>query len=290
MATGKSSAALHALHAALGDDMVRAGYWSALSRFFRFEITKADFDDIALAALGPHLKLHNQFILALLSEAAGGAQQPDVSQSHAFVAHHLPIQSNATTAASSSTALDSLSAAPGAAVAAAAAASSASLQPPPPPPPQSQPPGLEAQASGSGPKIMLKIGLGGSGKIEASTQRPDLKVDLKVDAAEEAQLNALHERLRELAKSKGLQGVQPEAASFMQRAVRVVSNRLLVAASQGTSQGVSSSGGAAPKRQRLSANDLREAIRQPTMVPAPWMAPPCQKPGYQLGAIAKFGS
>ena len=137
---------------------------------------------------------------------------------------------------------------------------------------------------------MLKIGLGGGGKIEASTQRPDVKVDLKVDPAEEAQLNALHERLRELAKSKGLQGVQPEAASFMQRAVRVVSNRLLVAASQGTSQGVSPSGGAAPKRQRLSANDLREAIRQPTMVPAPWMAPPCQKPGYQLGAIAKFGS
>lgn len=100
------------------------------------------------------------------------------------------------------------------------------------------------------------------------------------------QLNALHDRMIELAKQHGLQGVQPEAVSFMHRAVRVVSNRLLAAAV------LSSGKGASPPESEagctIKSDDLHDAIRLP--VPAPWMAPPCQRAGSTLGAFSKFVS
>ena len=101
------------------------------------------------------------------------------------------------------------------------------------------------------------------------------------------QLNALHDRMIELAKQHGLQGVQPEAVSFMHRAVRVVSNRLLAAAvlSSGKAASTSANEGEACA---IRSDDLHDAIRLP--VQAPWMAPPCQRAGSTLGAFSKFVS
>lgn len=263
------SDAMHALHAALGDDTARAGYWTALSRFLRFDIAKADFDQIALKALGPHVKLHNDVIRALLSEAsshAGGNSGSMNPSPHPFTAHRLPPTDNSHAAAVGNT-RTFLSQPPGAGPGRVPNSDFAA----------NQPHGLETQSS-AGPKLMLKIGLGAGGKIEASAQRSDL------NPQEEEQLNALHDRLREIVSAKGLTGVQPEAVSFIQRAVRVVSSRLLVAASHGTFA----------DGEQLTGEDIREAIRQPSAVPTTWMAPPSQRPGFnqlgQLGAIGKYGA
>ena len=48
----EAARALAALHASLANDGARDAYWAAFSRFMRFEITKAEFDKLALAALG----------------------------------------------------------------------------------------------------------------------------------------------------------------------------------------------------------------------------------------------
>ena len=129
---------------------------------------------------------------------------------------------------------------------------------------------------------MLKIRSDGRGGLDASAQRPELVVD----PHEEAQLNALHERLIALAKQHGLQGVQPEAVSFMQRAVRAVSNRVLVAAS------VARTDGAPPDEaepRAVGMEDVQEALRHSTSsMPAPWMTPPCQRVSQTLGAFSKF--
>lgn len=91
----------------------------------------------------------------------------------------------------------------------------------------------------------------------------------------------------DLAKQHGLQGVQPEAVSFMHRAVRVVSNRLLASAALSSGKGTfppdASDAGCS-----ITADDLHDAIRLP--VPAPWMAPPSQRAGSTLGAFNKFVS
>lgn len=102
------------------------------------------------------------------------------------------------------------------------------------------------------------------------------------------QLNALHERLLEISQQHGLQGVQPEAVSFMLRAARVVSNRVLVAAALGSADTAPPRG--ATEHHSLSVEDLHDAIRQPA--PTWWMAPPSQTgrgtPGHTLGAFNKF--
>ena len=62
-----SRGALTALHARL-DGRARDAYWAAFADFLRGELTKADFDRQALAALGPHVALHNDVVLALLQD------------------------------------------------------------------------------------------------------------------------------------------------------------------------------------------------------------------------------
>ena len=89
----------------------------------------------------------------------------------------------------------------------------------------------------------------------------------------------------ELAKQHNLRGVQPEAVSFMQRAVRAVTNRLLVAATVSQDDGSLIADGA---ERVVRAESVADAIRQP--VPAPWMAPPCQRAGYTLNEFSKFAA
>ena len=85
-----------------------------------------------------------------------------------------------------------------------------------------------------------------------------------------------------------MSGVQPEAVAYMQRAVRVVSNRLIASATLGapSAEGLASTAdGTAPER-KITAEDVHDAIRLPA--PAPWMAPPCQRAGSQPSAFNKF--
>ena len=169
-----TSAALHALHARLGDDGARSAYWSALARFLRFELSKSDFDRLALKALGPHVALHNAVIMALLQDAqqADGAAGADASGLQLFGRPEVASAAGATGAASGAAGLHA---------GAAGAAGAAPVQ----------------QA---GPKLMLKIRQGPGG-MDASAQMHGVRVD----PVEEAQLNALHERLLPLAQQHGLQ-------------------------------------------------------------------------------------
>ena len=125
---------------------------------------------------------------------------------------------------------------------------------------------------------MLKIS---ADRTSASTHRPDLIVD----HTEEAQLNALHDRLLELARAHELHAVQPEAVSFMARAIKVVSNRLVTAAVLGAEEHPTADGHA-PASRTVTADHVHDAIRRPT--PAPWMIPPGLRAGHTLSAFNKF--
>ena len=74
-------------------------------------------------------------------------------------------------------------------------------------------------------KLSLKIKMGSDGNFAAVSEEPLATVDPE----EEAQLNALHERLSETAKQQGVARVAPEAASFMQIAVTAHVHRMLAA-------------------------------------------------------------
>lgn len=85
-----------------------------------------------------------------------------------------------------------------------------------------------------------------------------------------------------MCSSRLSQGVQPEAVSFMQRAVRAVTNRLVVASSVARTDGVPPPDGA--EARAVIMEDVQDAIRH--SAPAPWMAPQCQR--HNLGSISKF--
>ena len=57
----------------------RQAYWQALARFLRFETSKAEFEEIAAAALGDKRALHNTFVCALLR---GALAVPGSGSSH----------------------------------------------------------------------------------------------------------------------------------------------------------------------------------------------------------------
>jgi len=247
----------------------REAYWRSLSSFLRFEITKAEFDRAALAELGPHAALHNDFIVALLQSAQHGGPSERVRESSVpmdtdeLAGSSLPQGDSAVPRGNLATEANPHGDANQSGGGDAAAALSSAPQ----------------AAGEAAPKLMLKIGVAG-GKLAASAQGPNLVVDPK----EEAQLNALHDRLLDLCRQQGLQSVQPEAVAFMQRAVRAVTNRVLVAAVvSGSDPGVLQHGA---EQCVITGEELQEAIRQPA--PAPWMTPPSQRPGYTLGAFSKF--
>jgi hypothetical protein len=257
-----ASSARDNLHAKLSEP-AREAYWGAFSRFLRFEIPKAEFDTVALEALGPHVALHNELILALLHEAQSGPPPPPPERMEIEVATMPPmlqqhdvhgVQPGHMLGGNDAAATTAAEQGIGSSEAASAAAPAA-------------------------PKLMLKIGRAGDGNLAVSTQRPDLVVD----PAEEEQLNALHDRLLDLSRQNGLEKVQPEAVAFMQRAVRAVSNRLIVAAV------LNDAGATNGATRHVTADDLHEVIRQPTPS-APWMAPLSQRAGYMLGAFNKFVS
>ena len=305
-----ASAARSKLHAALSEE-ARETYWSAFSRFLGFELSKVDFDTVALKALGPNVPLHNALIMALLKDAQSGPrpEQPepavpmevDAAGTLPLPPGFAPMPVCMAGVGSAGVGPAGISRAGGDLAGAGTAGKSAA-------------PALERSASAASasaaPKIMLKISTGAGG-VTASSQR----VALTVDPQEEAQLNALHERLIELARSRGLHTVQPEAVSYMARAVKVATNRLIVAAALGgaerimpecatplatpsaaTNIGAATSAptGAAAlshadslsARRSISADDLYDAMRHPA--PAQWMAPPSQLVARPLSALDRF--
>lgn len=70
----------------------------------------------------------------------------------------------------------------------------------------------------------------------------------------------------------------------MHRAVRAVSNRLIVASHTVRTDGVFPAEGTEPPA--VIMEDVQEALRH--TAPAPWMAPPCQRAAAQSGAFSKF--
>lgn len=173
-----TGAALSALHAQL-DDAARDAYWQSLARFLRFELSKSDFDRLALKALGAsanNIALHNAVILALVRDAQRDAAPTHMSGLHAFGVPEVHGAANGAGGASSGAAGSSGAPGPGGV-------------------------GGAAPAPQAGPKLMLKIRSDGRGGIDATSQRPVFQID----PLEEAQLNSLHERLLNLAKQHGLQ-------------------------------------------------------------------------------------
>lgn len=277
------------LHAALTDAGARDAYWASLGRFLRFETSKVEFDKLALAALGPHVGLHNDLILALLKDAQQGAPPEAAAPSAASIAA-TPMDVDPATGApplprgfappSGMQAAASVftpglrlhEAMPGDKTEAAACISA--MQPlgvvPPP----------------SAPKLMLTIS---KDRQTASAQlRAASGGELTVDRAEEAQLNALHDRLLEFTMAyepppgrPRLQAVQPEAVSLLARAVKVVCNRIVVGAvlgsgaAEGSEVDAPSVPPARPPTRVVGADDVYSTIRQPTA--APWMVPPSQR-------------
>ena len=154
MSTAK---ALEALHAKL-DERAAEAYWVALSRFMRFELTKPEFDLRALAAVGPHVALHNAVILALVNDAQNESAAEEVDAGHPFALHHI-FQPKTDRGESA----NHMAGPAGAMDSAASAAQPASA-----------------------PKLMLKISRDGS----ATAQRPDLAVDPQ----EEAQVRCCPDR------------------------------------------------------------------------------------------------
>uniref|UniRef100_A0A7S2INC0 Uncharacterized protein n=1 Tax=Haptolina brevifila TaxID=156173 RepID=A0A7S2INC0_9EUKA len=231
-------------------------YWEALRKFLRFELPKTEFDRVAIEALGAHIALHNNLILALLKDAQRGeppelAFEPAEAMEVDDFAPAAPMAQDATPKLCGGMEAASSSVAP-----------------------------LPTQES-SAPKLTVKIKADGSGNLAVSSvQGPQVEVDVR----EEEQINALHDRLFEIAQQQGLQAVQPEAVSFMARAIRAATNRLIVAAVLGAAE--RGTGALEGDKRSVSAEDLSDAIRQPA--PAPWMAPPSQRVGYTLGVFGKF--
>ena len=190
----------------------RQTYWQALARFLRFETSKAEFEESVAAALGDKRALHNALIYALLRGAlaapgSGGGHLSQIaatpSGDPAAPPPELP-------------SLSALEPAPGASGAPAAGPSQATAGG-----------GVGAGGGGGGGamKLSLKIKMGSDGNFAAVSDVPQATVDPE----EEAQLNALHERLSETAKQQGVARVAPEAASFMQIAVTAHVHRMLAA-------------------------------------------------------------
>lgn len=210
-------------------------YWHALGRFLRFEISKAQFEESVTGALGSRERfaLHNAFVCALLRGALGVPGEDDAASVAPYVqaAGVEPMQIDA----------------PAAATAAAAASATDAAQRLHAPPPTGdagalqplQPtadasgggaapitPAASAAGSGGGLKLSLKIKMGSDGNLAAVSEP---MAEVTIDPEEEAQLNALHERLTETAKQCGVSRVSPEATSFMQRALVAHFHRLIAA-------------------------------------------------------------
>lgn len=217
----------------------RQAYWHALGRFLRFETSKAEFEQTVTGALGSRERfaLHNAFVCALLRGALGVAGEDDAAVVAPSVRTEeaAPMQIDAPAAAT---------------CAAAASATDATqrLQAPPPTGDAGAPhpttdqsaegapstPAASAAGAGGGLKLSLKIKMGSDGNLAAVSEP---MAEMTIDPAEEAQLNALHERLTETAKQCGVSRVAPEATSFMQRALVAHVHRLIAARAHNPSGG-----------------------------------------------------
>jgi len=248
-------------------------YWDALTQFLRLELSKAEFDRIAVGALGAHVALHNDLIMALLRDAQRGPP-PELP----FKTEPMVVGDSASSAPLAGTEVSVPESAPAPKLQGEGEAASSLVA------------AGAAPAMPSAPKLMLKIKADGGGNLAASLQEPAVNVDPQ----EEEQLNALYDRLLEIAKDRGLQGAAPQAVSFMARAVRATTNHLVTAA---VLHAADHSGVAQQQQQQpaptddatkrmVSASDLADCIRQTTR--APWMVPPSQRAGLSLLGGAKF--
>lgn len=209
----------------------RQAYWHALGRFLRFETSKAEFEESVTGALGSRERfaLHNAFVCALLRAALGEDDAvvvgPSVSTEEATSMQvDVPAAAATAAAAAGTDAAQRLHAPPptgGAGV----------LQPTADPtsegaPGVAAPSTPSAAGGGGGLKLSLKIKMGSDGNLAAVSEP---MAEMTIDPAEEAQLNALHERLTETAKQCGVSRVAPEATAFMQRALVAHVHRLIAA-------------------------------------------------------------
>ena len=223
----------------------REKYWDALCRFLRFELDRPSFEEAAQAALGPLVPRHNELIREILrGSLAAPAAELEAARVEAAAAAKTDDD-----APSAAMLLDEPP-----------LAREATLRDAAPQP---------VAAAPAAPKISLKIRRDESGGLTSAMVAPPLTVD----PLEEAQLNALHERLQKIAREHDVPHVQPEATSFMYRALRAHVHRLLAASSLGAHGAPRT----AAEPADLRTQQLGAAVRQPVV--ATWMLPPCRRLG-----------
>eukprot|EP00965_Chrysotila_dentata_P118405 3913943-Pleurochrysis_carterae.AAC.1 len=224
-----------AVLASLPTDDSRTAYWEALSKFFRFEIDKCQFERLALSSLGTQVHLHNTFLRALLHSAFTGApvssdavddadseeaSRPTVGSpaahggilSTASIGNAVHSSGDSTCAASkangSDTAAVKVEDADGVLIDVVGSTCSTTAQ------------AHAHQPTGSFPRV-------GAGPVGAP-----LDPQLAAGQMEIAQVNALHDRLQEAVLIHGVNSIQPEAVSLVMRALRAHMHRLLAASSR----------------------------------------------------------
>lgn len=108
-----------------------------------------------------------------------------------------------------------------------------------------------------------------------------------IDPEEAAQLNALYDRMILLSEDYGMQYVQPEAVSMMQRALKAHVRRLLITGSQfAMVRDATEVGGATRRAVRIQ--DLNAAFAQPTSslwLPSSQRIPPVTKASATGGRL-----
>lgn len=162
-AVASAAAAREKLKAVLDPADRYNSYWDALTQFLRLELSKAEFDRIAVGALGAHVALHNDLIMALLRDAQRGPP-PELPFK---TAQPMVVGDSASCAPLAGTEVSVPESAPtpklqgeGEAASSLVAAGAAPAVP-------------------SAPKLMLKIKADGGGNLAASLQGPAVNVDPK---------------------------------------------------------------------------------------------------------------
>ena len=218
----------------------REKYWDALCRFLRFELDRPSFEEAAQAALGPLVPRHNELIREILrGSLAAPAAELEAARAEAAAAANRRRRAVGRDA-------------PRRAAARAATLRDAAPQP--------------VAAAPAAPKISLKIR-----RDEAAGSRRRWSRRHAVDPPEEAQLNALHERLQKIAREH-----VPTCSPRRPRSCTARRARTSTASSPRARSARTARRGPPPSPPIAHAA-ARAAVRQPVV--ATWMPPPCRRPG-----------
>lgn len=191
----------------------REKYWSAFQSFLRFEISKPEFDQVAGTALGECASLHNAFVWAMLRSAVCSTVAP-VPEPNARATYFVPHSSMMLEREQKRLRSD-------------APVFSMPMDVAPPPAPELWAADRPAAPTEVAPLLSLKIKRDSTGALVS--EAPLAPPALKVDPAEEDQLNCLQQRMIEVSQANGVRTVRPEAVAVMNKALKGHIHALLAA-------------------------------------------------------------